>query len=299
MPTYDYKCTACKHTFEHFQSMKDAVLRTCPQCKKKSLERLIGTGAALIFKGAGFYQTDYRSENYKAREKADAPPTGEASARARLVLRVKRRRTPAASRKHNQARNKQQAAAEAAMAKPSKRERPSLTAPRAFQKPPAPRKLAAKQRAQPKRAQSAKQSKPASQTATKSSRAPMLALGIDITEVARIEQMVVEHGQRFLTRVFTQRELTDAGEGKGKFMHLAARFAAKEAAMKALGTGLASGITWRDVETQRTPSGAPQLVLRGRAQAIAQHRAIESWVISLTHTKTTAVAVVIGSAAVL
>jgi putative FmdB family regulatory protein len=73
MPTYDYRCNACGHTFEHFQSMKDAVLRTCPACKKKSLERLIGTGAALIFKGAGFYQTDYRSESYKAAEKAEAP----------------------------------------------------------------------------------------------------------------------------------------------------------------------------------------------------------------------------------
>jgi putative FmdB family regulatory protein len=80
MPTYDYKCTACKHTFEHFQSMKDAVLRTCPACKKKTLERLIGTGAALIFKGAGFYQTDYRSESYKAREKADAAPSADTAA---------------------------------------------------------------------------------------------------------------------------------------------------------------------------------------------------------------------------
>jgi putative FmdB family regulatory protein len=73
MPTYDYRCKGCGHAFEHFQSMKDAVLRTCPACKKKSLERLIGTGAALIFKGAGFYQTDYRSESFKAAEKADKP----------------------------------------------------------------------------------------------------------------------------------------------------------------------------------------------------------------------------------
>ena len=71
MPTYDYECDACKHCFEEFQSMSDEVLKKCPQCKKKKLRRLIGTGAAIIFKGAGFYQTDYRSESYKSAAKAD------------------------------------------------------------------------------------------------------------------------------------------------------------------------------------------------------------------------------------
>ncbi len=65
MPTYEYQCTNCSHRFEQFQSMKDKPLRTCPECGKKTLERLIGTGAAVIFKGSGFYQTDYRSESYK------------------------------------------------------------------------------------------------------------------------------------------------------------------------------------------------------------------------------------------
>ncbi len=65
MPTYDYRCTACKHEFELFQSMRDAPKRKCPQCSKNSLERLIGTGAAVLFKGSGFYQTDYRSKSYK------------------------------------------------------------------------------------------------------------------------------------------------------------------------------------------------------------------------------------------
>jgi putative FmdB family regulatory protein len=74
MPTYDYKCNACGHAFEQFQSMKDKVLRTCPNCGKKSLERLIGTGAAIVFKGSGFYQTDYRSENYKKAKEADSKP---------------------------------------------------------------------------------------------------------------------------------------------------------------------------------------------------------------------------------
>lgn len=72
MPTYDYKCKACSHQFEHFQSMKDAPLRKCPKCGKPALERLIGTGAAVIFKGSGFYQTDYRSESYKAAAKAES-----------------------------------------------------------------------------------------------------------------------------------------------------------------------------------------------------------------------------------
>ncbi len=73
MPTYDYRCNACDHEFELFQSMSDKVKRTCPECGKKSLERLIGTGAALLFKGSGFYETDYRSESYTKAQKADKP----------------------------------------------------------------------------------------------------------------------------------------------------------------------------------------------------------------------------------
>ena len=74
MPTYEYKCNACSHTFEQFQSMKDKTLRTCPKCGKKALERLIGVGAAVIFKGSGFYQTDYRSDAYKKSAEADKKP---------------------------------------------------------------------------------------------------------------------------------------------------------------------------------------------------------------------------------
>ena len=73
MPTYDYVCDACKHAFEQWQSFHDDHLTTCPKCKKKKLRRLIGTGAAIVFKGSGFYETDYnRGESYKAAEKADA-----------------------------------------------------------------------------------------------------------------------------------------------------------------------------------------------------------------------------------
>lgn len=78
MPTYDYRCNACKHTFEQFQSMKDGALRKCPKCGKNALERLIGTGAALLFKGSGFYQTDYRSEGYKKAAEADKAPSTDA-----------------------------------------------------------------------------------------------------------------------------------------------------------------------------------------------------------------------------
>jgi putative FmdB family regulatory protein len=73
MPTYEYRCNACKHEFEQFQSMKDKALKKCPSCGKNMLERLIGVGAAVIFKGSGFYQTDYRSESYKKGQSADKP----------------------------------------------------------------------------------------------------------------------------------------------------------------------------------------------------------------------------------
>ncbi len=74
MPTYDYECQKCGNTFEVFQSMNDRKLSKCPdpECKGK-VTRLLGTGAGIIFKGSGFYETDYRSESYKAGAKADKP----------------------------------------------------------------------------------------------------------------------------------------------------------------------------------------------------------------------------------
>ena len=60
MPTYEYECGACGHRFDHFQSMSSNRLRTCPECKKKKLVRLVGAGAGVIFKGSGFYETDYK-----------------------------------------------------------------------------------------------------------------------------------------------------------------------------------------------------------------------------------------------
>lgn len=72
MPTYDYKCTNCNHQFEKFQSITAPVMKKCPQCGKSTLKRLIGTGAGIIFKGSGFYQTDYRSDSYTQASKKES-----------------------------------------------------------------------------------------------------------------------------------------------------------------------------------------------------------------------------------
>lgn len=75
MPTYDYECKACGHTFEELQSFSDAVLTKCPKCKKNKLERLFGGGGAIIFKGSGFYETDYRRPPDKKADGDAAPKT--------------------------------------------------------------------------------------------------------------------------------------------------------------------------------------------------------------------------------
>lgn len=75
MPTYDYQCDACGHAFELFQSINDSIKKKCPECKRLKLRRLFGTGAAIMFKGSGFYQTDYRSDSYKKAAAADQKPS--------------------------------------------------------------------------------------------------------------------------------------------------------------------------------------------------------------------------------
>ena len=73
MPTYSYACDACKHRFDAFQSIKDKPIRKCPQCGKLKVRRLITGGGGLLFKGSGFYQTDYRSKGYQEAAKKDSP----------------------------------------------------------------------------------------------------------------------------------------------------------------------------------------------------------------------------------
>lgn len=80
MPTYEYICKACEHEFEAFQSMNDPAKRKCPECGKNTLERKIGAGAAVLFKGSGFYQTDYRTESYKKGAESESKPADSGNA---------------------------------------------------------------------------------------------------------------------------------------------------------------------------------------------------------------------------
>ncbi len=82
MPTYEYVCDACGHNFDELQSFSDEPLKKCPKCGKNKLRRLFGTGAAVLFKGSGFYETDYRSESYKEAQKKESEATKPAAADA-------------------------------------------------------------------------------------------------------------------------------------------------------------------------------------------------------------------------
>ena len=76
MPTYEYLCEACNHNFDEFQSIKDEPLKVCPRCHEARLRRVFGPGAAILFRGSGFYQTDYRSESYKQAAKKEQEKPG-------------------------------------------------------------------------------------------------------------------------------------------------------------------------------------------------------------------------------
>ncbi len=97
----------------------------------------------------------------------------------------------------------------------------------------------------------------------------IVGLGLDISEIDRIEAAIKRHGAPFLERLFTPAEVAYCESHKGKYERYAARFAAKEAAMKALGTGWSQGVRWRDIEVTREPSGKPTLRLVGVAAQIA------------------------------
>jgi len=121
--------------------------------------------------------------------------------------------------------------------------------------------------------------------------------GVDLVEIARLERTLSEHRERFMQRCFTPAERAYAeSRPKREAQHLAARFAAKEAALKAIGSGWRDGIAWTDVEVRLLPSGAPTLSVTGRAGELARERGIGGWIVSLSHTDAYALASVIGVA---
>ena len=119
----------------------------------------------------------------------------------------------------------------------------------------------------------------------------VLKTGIDIIEVARIRAALDLHGERFLKRIFTELEIFEC---RGHAEALAVRFAAKEAASKALGTGIGP-IAWREVETLSKWSGEPYLVLHGAAERIAKEMGLAVWAVSLSHSRENGIAVVVAS----
>jgi len=124
----------------------------------------------------------------------------------------------------------------------------------------------------------------------------LIGHGIDLVEVDRIERMLAEHGGRMLERLFTKAEQDECNSDVRRACRFAARFAAKEAALKALCTGLSGGIQWTDVSVANDANGAPKLVLAGKALAIANDLGVTQWVVSLSHTRTHAIASVIAFA---
>jgi holo-[acyl-carrier protein] synthase len=117
--------------------------------------------------------------------------------------------------------------------------------------------------------------------------------GIDLTEVGRIQKTVDRHGARFLDRVFTVGEQAYCLQRRTAAESLAARFAAKEAAAKALGTGISRGVTWTEIEVVREPGGKPGIRFHGRAAEIAARLGVAHAALSLTHTADLAVASVV------
>lgn len=118
----------------------------------------------------------------------------------------------------------------------------------------------------------------------------MLRTGVDIIEVGRIDAAILRHGDRFFHRFFTPQELIDAN---GRTPALAARFAAKEAAAKALGCGIGD-VGWKEIEIVRNGRGGPQLHLHGAAQALARELGLVEWSVSLSHTHEHAMALVVA-----
>jgi holo-[acyl-carrier protein] synthase len=117
-----------------------------------------------------------------------------------------------------------------------------------------------------------------------------LRTGVDLIELERIEGVIRRYGSRFLERVFTPRELDEVGEHTDS---LAARFAAKEAVAKALGTGIGD-VGWQEIEVLRGPVRQPRLYLSGRAASLAGELGLDTWSLSLTHNQSQAIALVVA-----
>ena len=118
----------------------------------------------------------------------------------------------------------------------------------------------------------------------------MLRTGVDIIEVARIDDAILRHGDRFFQRFFTPRELI---ESEGRTPALAARFAAKEAGAKALGCGIGD-VGWKEIEIVRDARRGPQILLHGAARAMAAELGLSEWSVSMSHTHEHAIAVVVA-----
>jgi holo-[acyl-carrier protein] synthase len=121
----------------------------------------------------------------------------------------------------------------------------------------------------------------------------ILGTGVDLAEVARIQASIERYGERFIRRVFTERESAYSERKANKYERYAARFAAKEAGMKAIGTGWSGGITWKDLEVTNLPSGRPTLTLHGVARDVAGRLGVQTIHLSLTHTSGQALAWVV------
>jgi len=121
----------------------------------------------------------------------------------------------------------------------------------------------------------------------------IVGTGVDIAETSRLEEGLERHGERFTKRLFTPAEVAYCERFKNRGQRYAARFAAKEAAFKALGTGWGSGVRWLDVEITHQPSGKPELVLTGRAQEVARGLGITRMAVSISHSDRYVVAQVI------
>ena len=121
----------------------------------------------------------------------------------------------------------------------------------------------------------------------------IIGLGLDIAEIDRIQAAIARHGEPILERLYTRREVAYCERHKNKFERYAARFAAKEAAMKALGTGWRQGVRWRDIEVANAPGGKPALELAGVARELADRLGVKTISLSITHSGNLALAQVV------